>query len=76
VPALSKVTYTILINDNESQKKPVATHTTYARFVPERIDDFAWENERVAFRTYGPEAQRLVDEGKEGGTLSSGIDIW
>ncbi|MBL0742844.1 DUF4861 family protein [Chryseolinea lacunae] len=53
-----------------------ATLRTYARFVPERIDDFAWENDRVAFRTYGPEAQRLVDEKQPGGTLSSGIDCW
>ena len=36
---------------------------TFSRFVPERIDDYAWENDLVAFRTYGPEAQRLVDEG-------------
>jgi hypothetical protein len=49
---------------------------TYGRFVPDRIDDFAWENDRVAFRTYGPEAQRLVDAGENGGTLSSGIDCW
>lgn len=49
---------------------------TYARFVPERTDDFAWENDKVAFRTYGPEAQRLVEVGEPGGTLSSGIDCW
>lgn len=76
VPALSKVTYTIFTDTAKTQKKPAETVTTYARFVPERIDDFAWENDKVAFRTYGPEAQRLVDEGTEGGTLSSGIDIW
>lgn len=50
--------------------------TTYSRFVPERTDDYTWENDRVAFRTYGPEAQRLVEEGEPGGTLSSGIDAW
>ncbi len=49
---------------------------TFARFVPERTDDFAWENDRVAFRTYGPEAQRMVEAGEPGGTLSSGIDCW
>jgi hypothetical protein len=27
---------------------------TYARYVPERKDDFAWENDVVAFRAYGP----------------------
>ncbi len=74
VPAKSKVGYT-LFTDSKLQT-PKSLNTTFARFVPERIDDFAWENDRVAFRTYGPEAQRLVEEGKEGGTLSSGVDIW
>jgi hypothetical protein len=76
VPALSKVTYTVFTDNKKAQKRPVSPITTYARFVPERIDDFAWENDRVAFRTYGPEAQRLTEAGKEGGTLSSGIDLW
>jgi Domain of unknown function (DUF4861) len=49
---------------------------TYSRLVPERIDDYAWENDLVAFRTYGPEAQRLVDAKEKGGTLSSGLDCW
>ena len=26
----------------------------FGRFVPERKDDFAWENEYAAFRMYGP----------------------
>lgn len=56
--------------ENESDVK------TFARFVPERTDDFAWENDRVAFRTYGPEAQRIAEAGEKGGTLSSGIDCW
>ncbi|NOR29429.1 MAG: DUF4861 domain-containing protein, partial [Lutibacter sp.] len=50
--------------------------TTYSRFVPERIDDYAWENDRVAFRTFGPKAQLLFEEdrmeGKDKGTISSG----
>lgn len=74
VPAKSKVSYTLFTDSK--LKTPKSSNTTYARFVPERIDDFAWENDRVAFRTYGPEAQRLVEEGKEGGTPSSGIDLW
>ena len=40
----------------------------HARFVPERLDDFAWENDRMAFRVYGP---ALVAEDGRGG-----IDIW
>ncbi|MCK5700983.1 MAG: DUF4861 domain-containing protein [Cyclobacteriaceae bacterium] len=55
---------------------PKSKISTYARFVPERIDDFAWENDKVAFRTYGPEAQAITESGKPGGTLSSGIDCW
>lgn len=39
-----------------------------ARHVPERKDDFAWENNVVAYRMYGP---ALNDESK-----SVGIDIW
>jgi hypothetical protein len=60
----------------ESAKIEADSVRTYSRFVPERIDDYAWENDLVAFRTYGPEAQRLVDEGEKGGTLSSGLDCW
>ncbi len=40
----------------------------HLRFVPERKDDFAWENDRQAFRMYGP---ALAEEG-----ASSGVDIW
>lgn len=47
-------------------KAPVA----YGRFVPERMDDFAWENDLVAFRVYGPAI--LKTKGSE----DSGIDCW
>lgn len=39
-----------------------------ARFVPERKDDFAFENDKVAFRIYGP---ALRDS-----TENSGVDCW
>ena len=41
---------------------------TFGRFVPERRDDFAWENDRVAFRMYGP---ALAADNP-----SNGVDIW
>ncbi|GJI92659.1 DUF4861 family protein [Duganella hordei] len=49
----------------------------FARYVPERLDDFAWENDRIAHRTYGqalaaPDAQ---GSGKEV-LVTSGLDIW
>ncbi len=48
----------------------------YSRFVPERTDDYAWENDKVAFRVYGPTAQKMVEDSIAGGTLSSGVDCW
>lgn len=45
-----------------------ATPRTFARFVPERQDDFAWENDVVAFRAYGPQAREKNE--------NSGIDCW
>ncbi|MDF7800994.1 DUF4861 family protein [Pontiellaceae bacterium B1224] len=41
---------------------------TFCRFVPERQDDFAWENDMIAFRAYGPAARDLTE--------NSGIDCW
>ncbi len=41
----------------------------YGRYVPERSDDIAWENERVAFRTYGPALQKNNEK-------AFGFDIW
>ena len=40
----------------------------YGRYVPERKDDFAWENEYAAFRVYGP---ALKPENP-----SNGVDLW
>lgn len=47
----------------------------YCRFVPERLDDFAWENDRIAYRVYGPGLQDQARAGKEY-MISSGIDTW
>lgn len=46
----------------------------FARYVPERWDDFAWENDRIAHRAYGP-ALELASAGKDQMT-SSGLDLW
>lgn len=58
------------------KEKPVGDPICYSRFVPERSDDYTWENNRVAFRVYGPTGQREALEGVPGSTLSSGIDAW
>ena len=41
----------------------------YGRIYPERKDDFAWENDRTAYRVYGPALQRT-------GERSFGTDVW
>jgi len=56
----------LFIRQGEPQQEPV--YKTFGRFVPERKDDFAWENDRVAFRMYGP---ALASENP-----SNGVDIW
>ncbi|NME66776.1 DUF4861 domain-containing protein [Flammeovirga aprica] len=60
----------------KGEKQPQSQKSTYSRFVPERTDDYAWENDRVAFRTFGPDAQQRAENKKPGGTLTSGIDLW
>jgi hypothetical protein len=46
----------------------------FARYVPERLDDFAWENDRVAHRIYGPGLD--TPEAGRSRMVSSGIDVW
>ncbi|MFH6767519.1 DUF4861 family protein [Gaetbulibacter aquiaggeris] len=71
---LSENTYQIIyISEGE---KPKAQNLCYSRFVPERTDDYAWENDKVAFRIFGPDAQRRFENNLEEGTLSSGVDAW
>jgi hypothetical protein len=57
-------------------EKPKAPELCYSRFVPERTDDYTWENNKVAFRVYGPTAQKMIEDNVPGGTLSSGVDAW
>ena len=49
-------------------QKDAVQPKVYGRYVPERKDDFAWENEYAAFRLYGP---ALKPENP-----SNGVDLW
>jgi hypothetical protein len=64
-------------NDAAVSEQPVQTEAApeseaavvaYGRFVPEREDDFTWENDKVAFRVYGPSSR--------GKGQVSGVDAW
>ena len=64
VKAYGKSIYTIVKGTPEKFSTKVT-----GRLVPERKDDFNWENDRIAFRMYGPALQAT-------GEISCGIDIW
>jgi hypothetical protein len=62
----AKETLSYMVKTGSPQMYPAQT---YGRLIAERKDDFAWENDRVAFRLYG---QALIPiDGP-----SNGIDLW
>jgi hypothetical protein len=48
---------------------PALAPLVFGREAVERKDDFAWENELVTYRVYGPALQAT-------GEIASGIDVW
>ncbi|RZK89827.1 MAG: DUF4861 domain-containing protein [Pedobacter sp.] len=42
---------------------------TYGRYVPERKDDFTWENDKIAFRMYGKALENTNEN-------AHGMDVW
>lgn len=58
----------LLAEANALLKSEAKTPRAYARLVPERKDDLAWENDKVAFRLYGPALRS--------GPEDSGTDVW
>ena len=56
--------YTVSTGQPEAFK----TYVTGKQY-PERVDDIAWENDRTAYRLYGPALQRS-------GERAFGIDVW
>lgn len=64
VPASGEV----ILGVEKSVPEAIAART-FARYVPERFDDFAWENDVVAFRMYGKALEGRPDD-------AQGIDLW
>ena len=65
----NKVVFPVTIAAGENlnytiQKGTPATVTAvvYGRQYPERMDDLAWENDRAAYRAYGPTLQKLGEK--------------
>jgi hypothetical protein len=63
-------TFTVIAGSKREYKKD--DFRAYGRFVRERFDDFAWENDRIAHRTYG----KALISWKGEPLTSSAIDIW
>ena len=66
-------TFTVEKTETVSPPFPVKA---FARYVPERLDDFAWENDKVAHRTYGPALAEPVGATPKEVLVTSGLDIW
>jgi len=65
-------TKTFTITSGKKREYAKEDFRAYGRFVRERFDDFAWENDRVAHRTYG----KALITWKGEPLTSSAIDIW
>jgi rhamnogalacturonyl hydrolase YesR len=69
-PHETKIFY--ILNASALAAVPPPIVKTFARYVPERHDDFAWESDRIAHRMYGPALETWQAEP----LTSSGIDVW
>ena len=68
--AQASKTFTLLAG---TRRQPMREdYRVYGRFVRERHDDFAWENDRIAHRMYGPDLETWTREP----LTSSGVDVW
>lgn len=65
-------TKTFTVQAGAKQEFRPEQYKAFGRFARERFDDFAWENDRIAHRTYGKALETWEGEP----LTSSTIDIW
>jgi hypothetical protein len=65
LPAKGRQRIRFRVDPNATKTEPLV----FGREAPERKDDFAWENQQVAYRIYGPALEAT-------GEITSGIDVW
>jgi hypothetical protein len=65
-------TNTFTVTDGKVQAFKPEDYKAYGRFVRERFDDYAWENDLIAHRAFG----KGLETWKGEPLTSSGIDIW
>lgn len=66
VAAGASAVYTVQVG---TPQENLFESAVYGRKYPERVDDVAWENDRTAYRTYGPALQA-------NGERAFGYDVW
>ncbi|HEY6902350.1 MAG TPA: DUF4861 family protein, partial [Puia sp.] len=76
-PAIQNLLLQISLNPKSKIQIQLTTGTptpfqpkTFCRYVPERKDDFAWENDKIAFRAYGAALENTPAEN------AYGTDVW
>ncbi len=70
LPARGQAAFTLALGEKRAPRRE--DFRAYGRFVRERHDDFAWENDRVAHRVYGAALETWAAEP----LTSSAVDIW
>jgi len=70
LPAKATVRYRLTLGEVKRYGKE--DFRVYGRFVRERFDDFAWENDKVAFRMYG----EALESWEREPLTSSSVDAW
>ncbi len=70
IPANGNLTFDLRPGEPHKYKKE--DFHVYGRFVRERFDDFAWENDRIAHRVYG----EALETSQKDPLTSSAVDVW
>ncbi|MDR0533131.1 MAG: DUF4861 domain-containing protein [Verrucomicrobiales bacterium] len=59
----------LAVGANAGVKEADTDTRAQAKYIPQRADDIAWENDKIAYRIYGPKLAVTEPTG-------SGIDVW
>jgi hypothetical protein len=70
IGAKEKKNFIIEGKQDGARLQPETNISTYSRFVPERANDYAWENDRIGFRMYGLQSANAPYK------PGAGIDGW
>ena len=78
-PEPQALIFQVHVDGNETARFTIGKGTreaypaqAFGRQVPERYDDYAWENNKVAYRLYGPALETAPGEM----LVTPGIDVW